>query len=78
MCNGVENSRAKIAAEMPVLRNTYRENPGSIAILSFLDAKNDELINMFKKGTPKEKEEVYGILMDINPALSNRYEEIKK
>ena len=40
---------------MPVLRNTYRENPGSIAILSFLDAKNDELINMFKKVLPKKK-----------------------
>lgn len=78
MINSVENSRAKIAAGMPVLRDTYRENPGSIAILSFLDAKNDELINMFKKGTAKEKEEVYNILMDINPALGNKYEEIKQ
>lgn len=78
MSTNVENSRAKIAAGLPILRETYRENPGSIAILSFLDAKNDELINLFKKGTAKEKEEVYTILMDINPASGTKYDEIKK
>lgn len=78
MATNVENSRAKIAAGMPIVHQTFRENPGSIAILSFLDAKNDELINLFQKGTAKEKEDIHEILVSINPTLSNRYDEIKK
>ncbi|MBO5974754.1 MAG: DUF4835 family protein, partial [Paludibacteraceae bacterium] len=48
------------------------------ATISFLDAKNDEIINIFsKKGTSKEKETIYELLTDINPTLTHRYETIK-
>ncbi|MBO4666185.1 MAG: DUF4835 family protein, partial [Paludibacteraceae bacterium] len=43
---------------------------------TFLDAKSDELTNIFQKGTDKEKKEVYEILMDIDPTRANLYDKI--
>ena len=72
------NGRAKITSGIPVLRNVYRARPTTVIISSFLESKSDELINIFKKGTPEEKKLVLDILTTVNPTLTNRYEEIMK
>lgn len=78
MAKNVDNARARIAEKIPMLRQLNRENPSATLVVTFLDAKNDELINLFKKGTPDEKEKVYDALTAINPTLTSRYDEIKK
>ncbi len=79
MASNVDNARARIASGLPVLREINRLYPSAIAIMSFLDAKNDELISLFgsSKAPSQQRTEVYNILMDINPALGSRYEAIK-
>ncbi|MCQ2329785.1 MAG: DUF4835 family protein [Paludibacteraceae bacterium] len=77
MAKNVDNARARIAEKMPMLRQLNRENPNAVLVVSFTDAKNDELINIFKKGTPEEKDKVYDSLTAINPTLTSRYDEIK-
>lgn len=79
MSTNVDNARARIVTGLPVLRDLNRLDPGAILIMSFLDAKNDELINIFSstKALPKERNDVYEVLMDVNPALGSRYEVIK-
>lgn len=78
MTANVENARAKIASLLPTLKEINDMQPSAIATISFLDAKNDEIINIFsKKGTTKEKETIYELLTDINPTLTHRYEAIK-
>jgi hypothetical protein len=78
MTANVENARAKIASLLTVLKEINNMQPAAIATISFLDAKNDEIINIFsKKGTTKEKETIYELLTDINPTLTHRYEAIK-
>lgn len=77
MSKNVDNARARIAEKMDMLRQLNRENPNATLVVSFLDAKNDELINIFKKGTPDEKNKVYDSLTAINPTLTSRYDEIK-
>ncbi len=72
------NGRARIASGMPVLRDVYRARPTTVIISSFLESKSDELINIFKKGTPEEKKQVLDILTTVNPTLTSRYEEIMK
>ena len=72
------NGRAKITSGIPVLRDVYRARPTTVIISSFLESKSDELINIFKKGTPEEKKLVLDILTTVNPTLTNRYEEIMK
>lgn len=72
------NARARIAAGLPLLREANRARPSAIIISSFLDAKNDELINIFSKASTKEKTEAVEILCDVNPTASARYEAILK
>ncbi len=78
MVTNVANARARIAEGMPVLREANRSRPATYLINTFLDAKSDELTNIFKKGTSEEKEQVYSILMDIDPTRNSLYETITK
>jgi hypothetical protein len=72
------NARARIAEGLPLLREANRARPSAIVISAFLDAKNDELINILSKGTTKEKEEAVQVLCDVNPTQTTRYEKILK
>ena len=78
MSNNVANARARIAEGMPVLREAYRARPATYVINTFLDAKADELVDIFHKGTDKEKKAVYEILMDIDPTRQNTYDKINE
>ena len=78
MSNNVANARARIAEGMPVLREAYRARPATYVINTFLDAKADELVDIFSKGTDKEKKAVYEILMDIDPTRQNTYDRINE
>jgi len=77
MSKNVANARARIAEKIEMLRQLNRENPSAAIVVTFTDAKNDELINIFKKGTPEEKDKVYETLTAVNPTLTSRYDEIK-
>ena len=72
------NGRAKIAEGIDLLRDAYRARPTAVVVSSFLDAKNDELINIFKQGTTEEKQKVIEILTTVNPSQAARYEQINK
>lgn len=78
MSLNMTNARARIAAGLPLLREANRARPSAVIISSFLDAKNDELINIFSKATDKEKKDAVEILMDVNPTQTERYEKILK
>ena len=78
MSTNSTNARARISDGLPILRETNRATPSAIVISSFLDAKSDELINIFSKGTTQEKTDAIQILSDVNPTQSSRYEKISK
>ncbi len=78
MTANVINARAKISAGLPILREANRARPSAIAIATFLDAKTDEIINIFKRASDQEKKTVIEILTDVNPTQSERYETIMK
>lgn len=78
MTMNMTNARAKIAAGLPVLRETNRSRPSAIAISTFLDAKTDELVNIFSNATEKEKKEVIEILSDVNPTQTEKYAKISR
>ena len=76
MAANVTNGRARIAEGLPVLKEAYRARPATYIINTFLDAKCDELVDIFSKGTDKEKKAVYEILNDIDPTRQNTYDRI--
>ena len=75
----VDNARAKIAEKVTVVREINRANPSSSFVILFVDAKGDELVNIFARhGKSEEKKTVHEVLMSVNPTLSERYDEILK
>lgn len=78
MVNNVANGRARIAKDIKVLKEAYNARPATYVINTFLDAKSDELVNIFKKGTSEEKKMVYELLMDIDPTRQSTYDEINR
>lgn len=78
MVNNVANGRARIAKDIKVLKEAYNARPATYLVGTFLDAKADELVNIFKSGTAEEKKMVYEILMDIDPTRQDTYENINR
>lgn len=78
MSANVTNGRTRIAEGMPVLKEAYRARPATYVINTFLDAKSDELVDIFSKGTDKEKKTVYDILTDIDPTRQEKYDKINQ
>ena len=78
MSGNVKNGRARIAEGLPVLREAYRARPATYVINTFLDAKADELVDIFSKGTDQEKKDAYDILMDIDATRQQTYDRINQ
>jgi len=76
MAENPATGRAKIAEGLPVLRETNRARPSAIILTLFMDTKTDELINIFKGATDKEKINAVEVLSDVNPASTQRFETI--
>lgn len=76
MVNNVANGRARIAKDISVLKEAYSARPATYVVNAFLDAKSDELINIFQAGTTDEKKQVYDLLMDIDPTRQSQYDRI--
>lgn len=78
MVNNVANGRARIAKDIKVLKEASNARPATYVINAFLDAKSDELVNIFKNGTSEEKKMVYDLLMDIDPTRQSTYDDINR
>ena len=77
MSQNADRGRAKITESLGLLKQAKENKAMSSLPQIFIDSKRDELINIYSKGTQKEREEVYGMLMEINPAQSTEWEKIK-
>lgn len=78
MAANLANGRAKIASGISVLREANRARPATYVVATFLDAKNDELVNIFQKGTGEEKKQVISVLEAVDPTRSEQYEKINE
>ena len=78
MINNVANARARIAEGLPVLKEANRARPATYVVTTFLDAKNDELVNIFSGGTSDEKKQVYDLLVDLDPTRQSVYDAINR
>jgi len=78
MSENVANGRDKILGGLPIVRDANRSRPSAVLVSAFIDAKNDELINILSQAGSKEKADAVEVLSDINPAYSSNYESILK
>ncbi len=80
MANNVERGRTNISTTLETnLKKAHEDKPLSLLPQIWTDYKKDELSNIYKgKGTQKEKETVYDILLSINASQSNYWDNIKQ
>ena len=80
MANNVERGRTNVTTALKTgLKVAHEQKPLSLLPQIWTDYKRDELANIYEgKGTQKEKEAVYDLLLNINAAQSNAWDKIRK
>ena len=68
--------RKEILNSMDLILSTYKNRPASFPIELFFNAKVDEMVNVFSKGTPDEKSKAVETLTTVNPTNSTKYNKI--
>lgn len=80
MAANVERGRTNVTTALQEdLKKAHEDKPLSLLPQIWTDFKKDELANIYKgKGTQKEKESVYEILLNINASQSNSWNKIRQ
>ena len=73
-----DESRETIVSVLEKIRKVRKSYPNSIFVIAFLDAKSDELINIFSDGNIQVRRQAFDILAEIDPSKRNDYEKIIK
>ncbi len=77
MATNAERGRTNITDALKKLQEAKENKPMSALPVIFTDIKKDELVNIYSKGTQKEKEEISEMLSNINPSQSSSWNKIK-
>lgn len=78
MAQNAERGRANIATAINLLKEAKSNRPMSSVPSIIVSTKKEEIINVFSKGTQKEREGVYDCMMEISPADVNDWDKIKQ
>lgn len=78
MSDKAPEGRAVIAESLKSIQKVFRSRPSLYILQVFFDAKSDELVNVFSKSFPDEKNRVSAILNECDPSNGSKYEKILK
>ena len=70
--------RAIIASVLETFQGVENNYPNSMPIRIFCDSKSEEIVQIFLPAKSQEKNKIYKIMIDINPAQANDYVPLKK
>ncbi len=76
MTENMDIGRSAISESIDLLKMVNREQPGLFALQLFLEAKGDEIVNIFSQASPMDKTRVVNTLKEIDPANSQKYQKI--
>lgn len=76
MADNVENGRQAITESLELLQMMNREKPGSFIVSLIVQAKADEIINIYSQASPQDKSKVTGIMRELDPANASKYQVI--
>ena len=77
MHQSINQGRANCLLAIEDVQQTNQAYPGTVFVQTFIDAKRDEIIEMFKGATPSEQQTVIQTLSRIDPSNSGRYRGIR-
>lgn len=71
-----EKSRKDVLESLKGLQEVRKFNPNAILLISFFDAKKDELANMFSKGDMSVRRQAFETLSTLDPGNLEKYRQI--
>jgi hypothetical protein len=77
MVDKTDDGRSKILDALSGLLPVHKARPASFNMQIFFNAKCDEIVNLFCKGTSEEKAKLIDLLNSIDPANTNKYSKIQ-
>lgn len=69
-------AREQVLELLKQIQAVNRVLPNSIGIIAFLDAKNDEIVNMLKEGDMGLRRNAYNELLKLDPSRRSKYQQI--
>jgi len=74
----ITEARTSMVESLRTLQEVYRRKPDPFmyALQIILEAKSDELVNIYSEAFPEEKSRVMQILTEIDPGNKTKYEKI--
>jgi hypothetical protein len=76
MADKPDIGRMEIGEALKNMQRVYRSRPDTYINRIFFDAKSDEIVHIFSKGSTDEKSRVMTILTECDPSNSGKYEKI--
>lgn len=73
----LEGSKRKVLRSILKIGNLYKANPNNFLTRLFIDAKADEIVNIFKKKTFLQTENMVKVLRDMSPNNNKKWKLIK-
>lgn len=78
MAESPDAGRAVIAESLRLLQDVYKQKSNIYMVQMLVHAKSDEIVNIFKQGTPSEKTQVLNIMKQIDAANQSKYNAINQ
>ncbi len=76
--NDPADGRKQTLALLSTIRTIQNQNPVSVLINSFIDAKGQEIVNMFSEAPKEDKDKVFQLLSTIDPGKTELYRKLSK
>lgn len=78
MYKDIEKGRTSVLDALTELKKIYNIYPNSFTLFLFFEAKSKELVKIFSKASPSQKNRAYELLVQLNPYNRNKYDEMLK
>jgi hypothetical protein len=76
MTDNLDLGRSAINDCLENFQRAGREKPGLFTLQLMMDAKRDELMNVYSQASPMDKTKAVNILKELDPANSSKYQQI--
>ncbi|MDQ3191823.1 MAG: DUF4835 family protein [Bacteroidota bacterium] len=76
MTENMEDSRKEVIDALETLKTVHKIKPTSYNMQVFFNAKADEMVNIFAKAMPSDKQKAVQILSEIDPGNLSKYQKI--
>lgn len=76
MTDNLDLGRSAINDCLENFQRAGREKPGLFTLQLMMDAKRDEIVNVYSQASPMDKTKAVNILKELDPANSSKYQQI--